>query len=215
MRRSRTGALLSQTEIKPDDILEFWFGNSRADPQAIAAREEIWFSVDEAFDQGVRERFTDVLEKAYRGDYKRWKLAPHGTLALIITLDQFPRNIYRSMPQAFAYDERALALCRDGVAMGIDRELEIIERAFFYMPLEHAEDRDAQDKSVACFEQLHAETPDGFKKNTEVKLQHAVTHRDIVYRFGRFPHRNLVLGRTSTPAEIEWIAEHAGGYGQG
>ena len=206
---------MSQTQITPDTILDFWFGHTLNDAQTIAARHEIWFSVDEDFDQSVRERFTDVLEQANRGEYKRWKLTPHGTLALIITFDQFPRNIYRSTPQAFAYDERALALCRDGVAMGIDRELEIIERTFFYIPLEHAEDGDAQDKSVACFEQLHADAPDGLKTITEVNLQHAVTHRDIMHRFGRFPHRNLILGRTSTPAEIDWIATHAGGYGQG
>ena len=206
---------MSQPQITPDAILDFWFGGSRDDPEAIAARNETWFSVNEAFDKDVRERFTDVLEQAQRGEYKRWKLTPHGTLALIIAFDQFPRNIYRSLPQAFTYDERALALCRDGVAMGIDRELEIIERAFFYMPLEHAENQDAQDKSVACFEKLHADAPDKFKKTTEVSLQHAVTHRDIVHRFGRFPHRNLMLGRASTPAEITWIAEHAGAYGQG
>ncbi len=207
---------MSQTQVTPDTILEFWFGDSRGDPQAIAARIDIWFGRDEAFDHSVRDHFTDVLESANRGEYKRWKLTPLGTLALIITFDQLPRNIYRSMPQAFAYDERALALCRDGVAMGIDRELETIERAFFYMPLEHAEDADAQDKCVACFQQLHAEAPDGMKEIAKKNfLEYAVIHRDVVHRFGRFPHRNLVLGRTSTPAEIEWIADHPGGYGQG
>ena len=206
---------MRQAQITAETILEFWFGDSSDDPQALVAREAIWFGVDDTFDQSVREGFTDVLEQANLGEYKRWKLTPRGTLALIITFDQFPRNIYRSQPQAFAYDERALALCRDGVAMGIDQELKIIERAFFYMPLEHAEDLEAQNKCVACFEQLHAEAPDGFKNITEDKLKYAIGHRDVVHRFGRFPHRNLVLGRTHTPAEIEWIAEHAGGYGQG
>ena len=205
---------MSLKEISPDSILEFWFGTSLDDPEALAARNAIWFAADEAFDQTVRDRFGAHLEQAARGDYKLWKLTPRGTLALIITFDQLPRNIYRSTPQAFTYDERALALCRDGVAMGIDRELELIERTFFYMPLEHAEDLDAQDKSLACFEALDADAPDPLKKIIAAYLRYAVTHREIVRRFGRFPHRNLVLGRKSTPEEIEWIASDGNTFGQ-
>ncbi|MGE4615523.1 MAG: DUF924 family protein [Gammaproteobacteria bacterium] len=197
---------MSLKEIGPDSILEFWFGTSRGDPEALAERNAIWFTPDEAFDQKVRGRFSSHLEQAARGEYKLWKLTPRGTLALIIIFDQFPRNIYRSTPQAFTYDERALALCRDGVAMGIDRELDVIERTFFYLPLEHAEDLNAQDKSLVCFEKLDADAPAPLKAITADYLQDAASHREIVRRFGRFPHRNLVLGRTSTPAEIEWIA---------
>lgn len=206
---------MSLKEIGPDSILEFWFGTSRGDPEALAERNAIWFTADEAFDQKVRGRFSAHLEQAARGEYKLWKLTPRGTLALIIIFDQFPRNIYRSTPQAFTYDERALALCRDGVAMGIDRELDVIERTFFYLPLEHAEDLDAQDKSLVCFEKLDADAPAPLKAITADYLQYAVSHREIVRRFGRFPHRNLVLGRTSTPAEIEWIAFDSKTFGQG
>ncbi len=126
---------MSLKEIGPESILEFWFRASLDDPEALAARNAIWFTADVDFDQSVRDRFGAFLEKAGHGEYKRWKLTPRGTLALIITFDQFPRNIYRSTPQAFAYDERALALCRDGVAMGIDRELEIIDLTLFFLPL--------------------------------------------------------------------------------
>lgn len=199
----------------PEDVLAFWFGPAPDDPGALAARNAVWFGQDDAFDERVRERFGAHLERAAAGELRRWKLSPRGTLALILTFDQFPRNIHRGLPAAYEHDARALALARDGVAMGVDTELTVIERAFFYLPLEHAEDTDAQAASVACFERLHAEAPEPWRELTSVALRHAHEHRDVIERFGRFPHRNLALDRVSTPDEIAWIAAHPGAYGQG
>lgn len=198
----------------PDDVLGFWFGPEPTDPDALTARNGVWFGVDEAFDAQVRARFGRHLERAAAGALRRWKLSPRGTLALILTFDQFSRNIYRGLPDAYAHDARALALARDGVAMGIDADLAIMERAFFYMPFEHAEDPDAQAASVTNFRKLHAEAPPAWRKLTAVSLRHAEEHRELIRRFGRFPHRNLALDRASTPEEVAWLAAHRGAYGQ-
>ena len=205
---------MSDDGATPEGILDFWFGTNRRDAVAQERRSQVWFTADAAFDADVRTRYTTLVERAGRGELRRWKLSPEGTLALILLFDQFPRNIYRSTPRAFHFDARALALCRDGIAMGVDLELAIIERAFFYLPLEHAEDREAQEKSVACFERLHRDADGAFKAITASNLEYARGHRDIVQRFGRFPHRNLILGRTSSADEIAWIATHRDGFGQ-
>jgi uncharacterized protein (DUF924 family) len=206
--------LSSGTET-PDGVLDFWFGAARDDAPAAEARHALWFGVDRAFDAHVRERFAPVLARADRGELRRWKLSPEGTLALILLFDQVPRNIHRGTPHAYAWDQRALALSRDGIAMGVDAALGVVERTFFYLPLEHAEDAEAQARSVVCFERLHADAPPPFRALTTRWLEFARLHRDIVARFGRFPHRNLALGRASTPDEIAWIAAHPQSFGQG
>lgn len=195
-------------------VLEFWFGKSCADLKTISERNKIWFSTDEMFDKIIRNRFSALIERANGNELNSWELYPHGSLALIIVLDQFPRNIYRGKPRAYAYDERALSLCKKGVASCTDRKLGIIERTFFYMPLEHAENIDAQNMSVSCFEQLHSEAPEEIKPITEEAVQHAIAHRDIIQRFGRFPHRNPAMNRVSTRAEREWLVVNPSTYGQ-
>ena len=205
---------MSDQEDKVETVLDFWFGGELHDPKALDENNKMWFGENDEFDATVRTRFRPLLDRAAAGELRHWKLSARGTLALIITFDQFPRNIYRSTPQAFAFDQRALALCRDGIAMGTDVDLEIIERAFFYLPLEHAEDIEAQEKSVACYERLLADAPGPIKPIAEMNLSHARQHREIIAEYGRFPHRNLVLGRTSTPAEIVWISALRGNFGQ-
>ncbi len=199
----------------PEAVLDFWFAGPCDDIALMTARYDVWFTVNPAFDQEIRQRFGDILTAAEHGELKHWKLSASGTLALILVCDQFPRNVYRATPRAFALDVRAQALARDGVALGIDRELGIVERSFFYLPFEHAEDRDAQALSVRCFETLHAEAPAPFKALTADALHWARDHHDIVARFGRLPHRNLILDRPSTPEEVAWLAAHRNSYGQG
>ena len=203
-------------EAAVEAVLAFWFGPARdADPPSLAARQALWFGSDIAFDAQIRADYSDLLAQGAAGELRRWKLSPRGTLALILLFDQFPRNMFRHLPQAFAYDTRAQALCRDGLALGIDDGLSVSERLFYYMPLEHAEDRAAQALSLRCFERLHAQAPAPLQSVTGVALEHARQHHGIVQRFGRFPHRNLVLDRLSDPDELAWIAAHRGAYAQG
>ena len=178
----------------PDDVLAYWFAPG---PERTAR----WFRGDAATDADVRGRFASTLESATRGELDGWTATPRGRLALIVVLDQFSRTVHRGTPRAFAQDARALALCLDGLACGEDRALAPDERAFFYLPLEHAEDAAMQARSVACFEALAAEAPGaaGF-------LDYAHEHRDVIARFGRFPHRNTILGRCSTPDEEAFLA---------
>lgn len=205
---------MSDQEDKVETVLDFWLGTELHDPKALDKRNKIWLGENDEFDATVSTRFRPLLVRAAAGEFRHWKLSAHGMLALIITFDQFPRNIFRSPPQAFAFDQRALALCRDGIAMGTDVDLEIIERAFFYLPLEHAEDIEAQEKSVTCYERLLADAPGPIKPIAKMNLSHARQHREIIADYGRFPHRNLILGRTSTPTEIAWISAHRRGFGQ-
>lgn len=199
----------------PQAVLDFWFAQAGDDAQAIAARNKIWYGSDARFDDEIRQRFGALVQAALDGELRLWKLSPAGTLALIVVCDQFPRNIFRATPRAFALDQRAQALARDGVAQGIDRMLGIVERSFFYLPFEHAEDREAQAQSLRCFERLHADAPEHLKDFTADTLYWSRDHHDIVQRFGRFPHRNLVLDRVSTPEELAFLAQHSRSYGQG
>jgi uncharacterized protein (DUF924 family) len=189
-----------------EEILAFWFG-AAFDPAAppAADRQRLWFGKNDATDRLIRERFGGDVERAARGGLERWAGEPRGRLALIILLDQFTRNIYRDSPQAFACDHKALALCRDGVTHGHDRALPPLQRVFFYLPMEHAEDLAEQERCVAAFETLLTEAPPGAEKAFEGFLDYARRHRDIIARFGRFPHRNAVLGRPSTAEEQEFL----------
>ena len=196
-------------------MLAFWFAGVDDDALAIEARNSVWYGSDAAFDEEIRARFGPLVEAAERGELKLWKLSPAGTLALIVVCDQFPRNIYRATARAFALDPRAQALARDAVAQGQDRELGFAQRSFFYLPFEHAEDRQAQALSLRCFEQLHAETPAALRSFTADALHWSRDHHDIIARFGRFPHRNLVLDRVSSGDELAWLAAHRNNYGQG
>lgn len=196
-------------------VLEFWFGARPDDLATLASRARSWFNPTHAFDEQIRQSFNVTLQAAAAGELRRWKLTPRGTLALIIIFDQFPRNIYRGTPPAFAYDSRALALSRDAIAMGSDRDLDLVERWFMYLPLEHAEDIEAQNKSVECFERLYADAPAQLREHLAIPRQHALEHRNLIATFGRFPHRNLALDRTSSTDENAWLAAQREIYSQG
>lgn len=177
-------------------VLEFWFGAQLADEPRAA-----WFRKDPGFDAGIVERFGDTIEAALAGRLDHWEDAgPASALALIIVLDQFTRNAFRDTADMFAGDARALAIARRLVESGADRELTPVQRWFAYLPFEHAESLPEQERSVALFDELRA-----FPASAGA-YDWALSHRDVIRRFGRFPHRNDLLGRESTPAEIAFLA---------
>ena len=180
-------------------ILDFWFGSPGA-PERGAARD-VWFRKDPAFDDAIHQRFGDAVNAAVAGGYGEWCNTASGALARVLLLDQFTRNIFRDTPRAFAGDARALATAEDAVARGFDRELEPYGRWFAYMPFEHAEDVAAQQRSLELFGAL------GRDMNNAASLQWAQKHADVIFRFGRFPHRNAILGRESTPEELAFLAQ--------
>jgi uncharacterized protein (DUF924 family) len=184
--------------MSPDKVLDFWFG-SPADPGYGTARP-LWFTKSEATDQLVCQRFGDTVEEALRGGFDEWAATPRGALALILMLDQFTRNIFRDSPRAFAGDAQALRLASGLVDRHDDQRLVPIERWFAYMPFEHSEFINDQIESVRLFEQLA-------KEGLEEPLAWAVKHYEVIERFGRFPHRNSILGRESTADEIEFLKE--------
>ncbi len=204
---------------RAQDILEFWFGREPFDAARLQERSSFWFGGDDAAavasrDALIRERLEPLLERAARGDFASWAASPKRRLALIILFDQVPRNVWRGTAAAFAFDREALSLALGGMQLAADAALDPIERIFFYLPLEHAESLEAQDAAVAAFERLVAEAAVEVREYCDYCLKFARQHRDIIAKFGRFPHRNRVLERDSTPAEIEWLAAHGGSFGQ-
>jgi len=184
-----------------EDVLDFWFGVPGS-PDAGKPRRA-WFVKKDDFDATIRTRFGATIEQALAGGLRDWDAAgPQGTLARILVLDQFTRNAYRNTPQSFAGDALALAAARALVDTGADRALAPLQRAFVYMPFEHAEDATMQARAVELFGMLAAEHP-GF----DDMLDYAHRHRDVIARFGRFPHRNGILGRASTPDEVEFLRQ--------
>lgn len=172
-----------------EEVLSFWFA---------AGREDQWFKASEAFDKEVRQIMLPQLEATRVGKYESWKHEPRGCLALCIVLDQAPRNLFRGTPRAFIFDPAAREVTRHALKQGFDKHLKEVERVFLYLPLEHSEDlKDQQD----CV-RLMAELPNGAEY-----LSYAERHRDVIARFGRFPHRNSVLGRESTEEELEFLKQ--------
>lgn len=196
----------------PADVLAFWIGEASQSPDAFKVQQKKWFNGGPALDAELRTLFLPLLEQLATGpSASDWaETGPHGRLAAIIVLDQFSRNIFRKTPRAFAQDTLALRLCKDGLARGEDAGLPEAERIFFYLPLEHSEDIGDQERSVELIAKLHAEARPGFEAFTKSFLDYAVEHRAAIRQFGRFPHRNAILGRDSTPDELEWLAEGGG-----
>jgi uncharacterized protein (DUF924 family) len=192
---------------QPESVLDFWFG-PRGRALEIAGRQTgLWFGKSPENDQAVTERFSAALIAAAAGRLDHWATTPRGRLALVIVLDQFPHHIHRDRPQAFATDPQALAQSLAALATSEDRQLAPIERVFLYLPLEHAESLGMQDRSVSLFETLANEAADDERALFDGFLDYARRHRDVVARFGRFPHRNAILGRPSTPDELEFLKQ--------
>ena len=182
----------------PQEILDFWFGCEGEEGYGEFRNE--WFQKDEEFDRQIRERFQQDHERAARGEYDGWQNAPESCLALVILLDQFPRNLFRDDPRTHATDGKALGISRESIQKDFDRKLPPFQRHFLYMPFMHSEEAEDQRRSVELFRKLAEEGgPD--------VVEFAEGHRDIVERFGRFPHRNEVLGRETTPEEAEFLEQ--------
>jgi uncharacterized protein (DUF924 family) len=180
------------------ELLEFWFSEtSRAQ----------WFEKSAAFDGGIRDRFGETARAAAAGGLNHWGETPPGALALVIALDQFPRNLHRDSPRAFAADAKARAVADEAIARGFDREMPLDRRFFFYLPFEHSESPADQRRSIALF-QGWVDGHDATGRDRAMKLMPYVhRHAEIIERFGRFPHRNEALGRESTPAEVEFLRQ--------
>jgi uncharacterized protein (DUF924 family) len=196
----------------PEDVLSFWIGEAANSPAELKLKNKMWFNGGEALDAELRSRFLSLLETLSAGPLAEdWAArGVRGRLAAMLVLDQFSRNIFRRSPRAFAQDRLALHLCKEGLLAREDLGLSECERVFFYLPLEHAEDAGLQARSVDLFNSLHADARPGFDDFTKSTLDYARQHRDAVQQFGRFPHRNAVVGRVSTPDELDWLAEGGG-----
>jgi uncharacterized protein (DUF924 family) len=194
-------------------LLAAWFGGTEKDPSAIKARMGWWFSADAERDASLARDFGELAQRCANGDTCRWRESPEGRLALVIALDQLPRNLFRGTPRAFAGDSDALALCLAAVHTGQDRALKPVQRAFLYLPLQHSEDLQGQETGVRLFSELARENGE-WPVFREGFLDHAKLHRDIIARFGRFPHRNRILGRRSTPEEAVYLEGDPPRFGQ-
>src|SRR6185437_10655173 len=201
-------------------VRDFWFGRPPTTAQALTQRVKMWFPGDtpeelrQQQDATIRAHFGKLVERAGKGELASWADSPRRCLSLIILLDQFPRNIYRGTAQAFAYDDQALALTLSGMQSAADGAIDAVERIFFYMPLQHCEAHDVQDESVAAYRRLLVEAPQELRGVFEDSLQAAQEHRALIQRFGRFPHRNAVLERVSTPDEEAWLESSGATMGQ-
>jgi len=202
------------------DILFFWFGPRPYTAARVLQHSRIWFGEPDApeltpqTDELIRERYGELALAAEQGRLAAWESSPRRRLALILLLDQFSRCIYRGSAHAFEQDLQALSLTVSGMQIGADATLDPVERLFFYMPLLHAESLDVQEESAAAFRRLVEESPAELRRTFQQSLDSAIQHRDIIEKFGRFPHRNLVLGRDSTPQELEWLEFDGARFGQ-
>ncbi len=195
------------------DVLDFWLGDGLSLGWPSDDRSALWFGGGAALDTQIRERFGPWVERAMGGELVEWEADIFERLALVILLDQFSRNVYRGNAKAFAGDGRAQTLVRDSLAHGQDSGLPVVGRVFFYMPLMHAEDRALQERCVDTFDQLARQSPPELQTKLAGNIKSAREHAEIVARFGRFPHRNAVLGRHSTPEE-ELFLTHGPRFGQ-
>ena len=195
--------------IQPTDVLDFWFHRFAADTPT-EERLRLWFQGGDAIDREIGVRFGEALPRAAAGDYDSWAATPRDRLALLVLLDQFSRNLYRGTARAFANDAKALTLAREGIEQGHDQALEPVERLFFYLPFEHSEQIEDQQTSVKLYENLVRDAP-----QLQGALDEAINHRELLERFGRFPHRNRALGRDSTAEERRYLDETGKTYGQG
>ena len=193
--------------VSYNEVLFFWYLQPQDSEDYISERSRQWFGGGAPFDEQIRERFSESHAQAAAGQLDTWADFPKGRAALIILLDQFSRNLHRSSPEAFATDDKAQDLCLDGLKLGHDLKLSPLERVFFYMPLMHSESLEQHDLSIEKFNQLTSEGPLSYRATFESFLDYAHRHRDIIRRFGRYPHRNEVLQRPSTAEEEHFLTQ--------
>ncbi|MHC8356281.1 DUF924 family protein [Pseudomonas sp. LB3P81] len=188
-------------------LLEWWFGNSESPNEVAAEKGTLWFGKHDSQDLEAQTRFGDWVEQALAGGLTEWAQRPDGWLALVLLLDQLPRMIYRDTPKSFAGDLRAQALVAQGIAADFDRQLRPIQRVFIYLVFEHCENLAVQNEAVSRYIDLVAQQPESDRKLFTDYLNYAEKHQQVIARFGRFPHRNAMLGRESTAEELEFLSK--------
>lgn len=189
----RRRALTGKHTMIYQDILQFWFHD-------IAPKQ--WWIKDADFDQQIQDKFQAIHQQARQGELYQWRATAHGRLAEIIVLDQFSRNMYRDTPQAFAYDGVALILAQEAVRNEADKVLSATEKSFLYLPYMHSESLAIHEVAVSLYQ----------AKGLENNLDFEIKHKVIIEQFGRYPHRNNILGRTSTPEEIAFLKQPNSGF---
>jgi len=188
-----------------NQIHDYWFGKIESPEDLNHEKMRLWFSGHPNVDQEIKEKFGSLVQSALDGHLDHWKESPKGRLALIILIDQFTRNIFRGTPEAFAFDWIAQEIVLEGLEKNVDFELFPIERVFFYLPLEHAEDLEIQKLSIEKFAELIQDAPLSLKEDFEGFYGYALKHFVVIEKFNRFPHRNVILGRESSLEEIEFL----------
>jgi uncharacterized protein (DUF924 family) len=190
-----------------DSILNYWFGDLKSDEDFPVEKAKMWFQDGKSADTYIKETFGDDFKRALNGELDDWAQTPRGSLAYIILLDQFSRNIHRDEARSFEQDIKAAEISLRGISKGLDAKLRPVERIFFYMPLMHSEIKEIQEKSVEMFSKLAGEAPHAIEIPLRNSLDFAERHAAIVKRFGRFPYRNEVLGRKSTSEEVAYLQD--------
>lgn len=191
--------------LTPAAVLDFWFADGLQTGWPSKEMKDLWFGGGPALDDRVRSQFGEQVVQAIQGGLGAWEMQPLSRLALVLLIDQFTRNVFRSTAQAFAGDGRAQHLVTDALALGWDQHMPYVGRVFLYMPLMHAENLALQNECVSRFTQLLTDAPEPLKARLQGNLDFAVQHREIIARFGRFPHRNLTMDRPSTKEELVFL----------
>jgi len=200
-------------QVTPEVVLSFWIGDALLGAEAAQKQHKLWFQKSVQTDEQIAARFLPTLTALANGEAYDWaERGPRARLAAIIVLDQFSRNIFRGDKLAFAHDRMALGLTKEGLMIGADKPLHTIEKIFFYLPLEHSERMADQDLCVDLYAKLTASCEPECKEMMESTLDFAKRHRVIIKQFGRFPHRNEILGRPSTPEEAAFLKQPGSGF---
>ena len=213
LSESKGTTFTDEDQARIREILDFWFREQELSAPQIDRRMDIWFGEDPVFDHEIKKQFSGDVERACQGKLDHWAEDPHGRLALILLVDQFRRNLYRGTADAFSMDKHALKLCVEGAMEKKDKGLTPIQKVFFYMPLQHAESRKVQAKSVELFNRLAKSVSPTYQETFLTVAQFAELHKDVIDQFGRYPHRNQLLGRANTPEEEDHLAD-APDFGQ-
>jgi len=204
---------MTETKNQQLEILDYWFA-AIGDGFDVREQHKIWYGGKKATDDYIRQHYTVQIEQAVSGKLAHWSDTSTGALALVLLLDQFTRNVFRGTEKAFTGDSQALAVVKKSISDGLDTELSIVQRSFFYMPVEHSERLQDQDLCIKLFEKLLQETPVEGKSVVESSLNFAHKHQTIIQQFGRFPHRNELLNRVSTAEEQAFLAGGGARFGQ-
>ena len=199
-----------QNGTQIEALLDFWFGELDETGWPATAQQKLWFNPPAGTDEAISRRFGREVEHALAGSLDHWADSDSGLVALMLLLDQLTRNVFRGTPLAFSGDPQALALARKAWRGRLPADMPVIHRVFLCLPFEHAEDLAAQDEGIACMDRLISASDAHLRPRIAEFRRYMVAHRDVIARFGRFPHRNDVLGRTSSAAELAWLEKHGG-----